>query len=378
MTFFYDFVYGYRRYFSCRCVQIVYRGGVFEVTNNVFLTTGMVSQFPVDYAHCAVLGVMRKLLMIYMNGPYPTRLRAREIEAISTRLVCCAEYCPSELARRPRALSHVKYWKATEFRSFLCYTGVVALRGIVKEEVYGNFLLFSMGMRILLAPDDSLIRNALAKELLSNFVQHATQLFGDHVSTYNLHAITHLSDEALQCGAWLDTISAFPFENFLYQLKRLLRKPGATLQQVVNRTYESRALRPPKVSTAKKFMRLHNEGPLALGYTHCQQYKSVVTLHERFGTSERDCCVLTRTDDQVGIIRNVLKDDDEIYFVLNLYNRKADLFHEPVQSSQFGIHVVGELNTIVTVREIGDCRKCFRMPLSHANDSFVTSALLHD
>ena len=58
----------------------------------------------------------------------------------------------------------------------MCYTGVAALQNIVEHEVYGNYVLFAMGMRILLTSDDCLLRNALAKELMSQFVRHTIQL----------------------------------------------------------------------------------------------------------------------------------------------------------------------------------------------------------
>lgn len=101
-------------------------------------------------------------------------------------------------------------------------------------------------------------------------------------------AMTHLADEAMQHGC-LDVISAFPFEEFYYKLKRWLRKLGATLQQVVNRTYDSRALTLPQAKATTRFIRPHEDGPLPLNYTHCQQSKSVVTPLCRFGTSDRDC-----------------------------------------------------------------------------------------
>ena len=337
----------------------------------------MVSQFPVDYAHCAVLGVMRKLLLLFVNGPYRTRLGRHDLTAISNRLTSYAEYCPSEFARRPRSLTHLLNWKATEFRAFMCFTGVAALRNIVEPEVYGNYLMFSMGMRILLTPDDHIMRNALAKELLSKFVEHAIQLYGERVATYNMHVLTHLSDEAYVYGN-LYLISAFPFENFLYKLKRMLRKPGSTLQQVVNRTYESRALSLPRRDRGTKFMYAHQDGPLPIGYTHCQQFKAVVTEAYRYGTSVRDCCVKTLTDTRIGLVRNVLRNGHEVYLALNLYDDISDLYTNPVRSSDFSIYSVGELNPVVVVRDMDDCHKCFRMPLSESRGTFVVSALLHD
>ena len=46
------------------------------------------------------------------------------------------------------------YWKATEYRSSLLYTGLVFLRGIVSEDIYALYLKLAVAMNILHTEND--------------------------------------------------------------------------------------------------------------------------------------------------------------------------------------------------------------------------------
>jgi len=80
------------------------------------LLVGMVSQVPFEYMHLVCLGVMKKLLSAWVNGKYSkfSKLSARAITTIGTRLEIFAAYCPSDFARRPRSLNTCAKYKATE------------------------------------------------------------------------------------------------------------------------------------------------------------------------------------------------------------------------------------------------------------------------
>lgn len=91
------------------------------------LPIGLISQVPFEYMHLICLGVVKKLLSAWIHGKYSrlTKLSARSISHISTRLKILATYCPSDFVRRPRSLDTYTRYKATEFRQFLLYTGPV-------------------------------------------------------------------------------------------------------------------------------------------------------------------------------------------------------------------------------------------------------------
>lgn len=59
------------------------------------------------------------------------------------------QYIPSEFCRRPRSLSEIDRWKATEFGFFLLYGGVVVLKHALCEQLYKHFLLLFVAVAIL-------------------------------------------------------------------------------------------------------------------------------------------------------------------------------------------------------------------------------------
>lgn len=74
----------------------------------------------------------------------------------------------------------------------------------------------------------------LANTLLLSFVEHFGQLYAEEFLVYNIHGLVHLSEDVKIHGN-LDTISGFPFENFLGKLKKLVRGPCNPLTQVMRR-----------------------------------------------------------------------------------------------------------------------------------------------
>ena len=53
------------------------------------------------------------------------------------------------------------------------------------------------------------------------FVGHSPKLYSQEFVVYNVHCLLHLVKDAEMYGP-LDRFSSFPFESYLYQLKRLL------------------------------------------------------------------------------------------------------------------------------------------------------------
>jgi len=83
---------------------------------------------------------------------------------------------------------------------------------------------------------------------------------------YNIHGLTHLSDDVKVHGH-LDLISGFPFENYLKQIKRMVRKPSSPLQQVIRRISELDSTSIKDKGTHNKYKRLHSDGPVPQGFT---------------------------------------------------------------------------------------------------------------
>lgn len=151
------------------------------------LKVGLVSGFVLDIMHLAYLGVMRRLLNRWVKGPRPSKLSHQQVELISGKLLQLARYVPSEFARKPRSLQEMDRWKATEFRQFLLYTGIVALKSELEEDYYHNFLCLSVALFIL--SDHNLLEHYLnyADQLLEYFVADSMRLYGQNFIVYNVH-----------------------------------------------------------------------------------------------------------------------------------------------------------------------------------------------
>ena len=120
---------------------------------------------------------MKTLLLLWIKGPLQTRFSAASKENVSVYLVSLRQCVPCDFARRPRGMEEVEYWKANEFRQFLLYTGCVVLKNNLPTELYQNFMLLCVAIRLLLVPN---IENITwAQQLLNNFVIHFGDLYGN-------------------------------------------------------------------------------------------------------------------------------------------------------------------------------------------------------
>lgn len=85
---------------------------------------------------------------------------------------------PNEFSRRIPRLSDVGLFKATEFRVFLLYTGMVVFKGIVPPATYDIFMLLCCCIRILSDDKQFKTNNTCAKNLLNDFLVNFGQLAG--------------------------------------------------------------------------------------------------------------------------------------------------------------------------------------------------------
>lgn len=76
-----------------------------------------------------------------------------------------------------------------------------------------------------------------ARSLLQYFVKNFEIIYGKHLVSHNVHGLLHIADDYDRFGP-LDNISAFPFENFMKNIKKKLRKHELPLQQLVKRFHE--------------------------------------------------------------------------------------------------------------------------------------------
>ena len=152
------------------------------------LSLGMVSQFPHDPMHLVYLGVVKRLLGSWLKGPVSNRCRigANNVSQISECLLACHRYLPREFPRKCRSLAEVDRWKATEFRQFVLYSGIVVVKGKLSDIVYQHFLLLVVGIFCLCSPLHYSTHCEYAQDVLCAFVEQWGKLYGKDMLVYNV------------------------------------------------------------------------------------------------------------------------------------------------------------------------------------------------
>jgi len=235
---------------------------------------------------------------------------------LSENLVSIGKCLPIEFARKSRPVAEVDRWKAVELRTFLLYTGPLALKGVLGDEVFEHFMLVSVAFSILVLPAHCIVYNDYANQLLVKFVMQARQLYGSTFIVCNVHSLVHVTQDVKARG-YLDSFSAFPFENQMCALKRMVRKGALPLSQIVRQITEKRSLTVNATHLLRHIYGKHFNGPVPDGFEQWEQFS-------RF--RDRGFCLsLTGYDNFVAVdglgpmkVRNILKPEDCVYLVGNM------------------------------------------------------------
>ena len=321
----------------------------------------MVHDFPLDYMHLVLLGAVKKFLLNLKSGPLLCRLQTRLVQEISRKLESFKKWSPKEMARKPRSLEFLAFYKATEFRQFVLYTGIVALRNIIEDCMYQHFLLLVCSMRILLNDSLAVEQNDCAREMLKVYVEHYSQLYTEASMTYNIHSLVHLADDAVYYKCSLDKLSAFPFESYLHTVKTYIRKPSNTIAQVIRRVSEEHCI--PVENSELELRKEHRDGPLEENLDGCRQFKELIHNNQVISVSRPDSCILY--GDKVYIVCNILY-RNEVKLLAKSFRITQNLFSYPLPSKQFGIYKVSILNDELHVLNPYQVKKCVLLPLSES------------
>ena len=109
----------------------------------------------------------------HFKSVFNGRLSKSNLNEITSRLLSFKDKLPCECARQPRSLNELDWWKATELRSFLLYTGPIALKGILSSSYYKHFLSLSLSIRIL-SDDNEMIMFYLNLQKNSSIILFTT------------------------------------------------------------------------------------------------------------------------------------------------------------------------------------------------------------
>lgn len=177
------------------------------------------------------------------------------------------------------------------------------LSSLIPSHMYKNFLALHVAIKVLATPTASVSEVEYAGKVLKLFVESFITAYGKEHVSHNVHGLCHLASDVKHLGP-LDTWSAFPFENFMSTLKRLLRKPGNPLEQLCNRLSErGNTLKVRNSDERESFKGEHDSGPL-IAPCRGPQFKKVTLPKGIFLAADRrsSCCKLS--DGSIIVVDN--------------------------------------------------------------------------
>ncbi|KAE9523658.1 hypothetical protein AGLY_016210 [Aphis glycines] len=202
----------------------------------VRLPINIINTVVLDYMHNVCLGVVKQLIGFWVKGikgNKQVQLEKNKKNKINYELKIIRPYIPSEIGHLLRAIDEIEYYKFTELRTFLLYTGQIVLKGNLKKKFYFHFLLLVYAIRILICAKTCLKYNKLATQFLKKFVNDYSSLYGSQFISYNVHSLVHLPTYVLIHGP-LDNFSCFRYDNFLQEIIKSMKSIKYPLQEIFN------------------------------------------------------------------------------------------------------------------------------------------------
>nr|CAI5844559.1 unnamed protein product [Callosobruchus analis] len=303
------------------------------------LPIDMIEDFVVaDSLHLLDLGIMRRCLLGWREGSYnfKTKLSKQQTDSISHILEQCNRNKPTEIARAIRGLKTLKFWKGSEYRTFLIYLGPVVLKDFLDKAVYEHFLTLSCAV-VILSCNEYLKYLEIAQKLIENYINGFIKIYGVDSVSSNVHNLCHVVDDVKKFGP-LPSISSYPFENHLGYLKSLLRHGKLPLSQMAKRVIELSKLN-YEMAVQEKAILKNRQNVECDQLPECDGIYNEVYIGKDFllKVDEKNCYFMTNNNDIVVMINATYLSKEAKIYGKSIKN-KYDFFNQPFASSQLNIY----------------------------------------
>lgn len=219
----------------------------------------MIRGVPVgDRTHLIDWGVTKNILLGLLKHVFPNFYRWSPQQKVNASNFIISVLLPAEVNRPMRSFENIRFWKATEFRSFLHYISVAVLKDFYSTEAFNHFLYYYCGVTILSTLEHQRYW-PLAEKFLEKFVEDFGKYYGRSHLTSNVHNLIHVFGDVMYLGP-LDNFSAYPFENYLQIVKRYVRSGTRVAEQVVARMQELASIEVAANQSALNYPRLKTNG----------------------------------------------------------------------------------------------------------------------
>lgn len=180
-----------------------------------FKDFNLVHGFAIDYMHCVLLGVVKKLMNMWLasNIRMDYRIKNKYLNVLDERIKSIRP--TSEITRKPRSIIRERAnFKANEFRSMLLYYLRYSLVGLLPIKYIHHFELLSASIYILLKEQISEDEINEAENMLNRFADEFEKYYGKQNVTMNVHLLRHITNAVRNLGPlWAQSVFGFETNN---------------------------------------------------------------------------------------------------------------------------------------------------------------------
>ena len=350
-----------------------------------------VTSIPRDAMHLCDNGIMKRILeFLFKTGKRTTipgvTLSPANIRCFNSSLVNLWDYISRiDFARSPPLnVKDITHMKSAQYRQFLHYTGVPLFRQHLGSRVFQHFLLFHCAIRLLSSHPWCIEKNALAYNLLCQFIVESPNIFTESFVCPNLHSLYHIAADVLNHGP-LYSYSAYRFENHYRLYKKMLKKTHGPLQQLCRRLQErnqfSHLLEAHKRRTKPiglTFSNRHNRGPL-VRYCHGMQYEEASFAGRWTLKSSSPDNVVFLKDLTVIKISNFVQCNGRNFVIGRRFQSRCHFYKSPFPSGVIHEYRVSNLSSKFEAYDMNQIKfkaVCIPAHCPNTSGSFFVSALL--
>lgn len=185
-----------------------------------------------EYMHLCLQGVGKRLLKLFFSpslSDKPYHILPSKRKRLSRKITSIRP--TSSIVRKPRPLTQMAHFKASEFRSMFLYYLPVCLPGYLPDIYVKHVRLFSAAVYILLKKTISSEEVNRAEKMLQTFVRQHQELFGKQNMVMVIHLLKHLAQSVRKLGPlWCH--SAFAFERNNGCLLKLVNGTTDVMHQI--------------------------------------------------------------------------------------------------------------------------------------------------
>lgn len=191
----------------------------------------IVKGMSIDYMHCVLINIVRLLISLWFESKYSSELWSccRSESVVDARMESIQP--PNFITRAPRGVSKRKFWKASEYRSWLFFYSLPVMWGILHTDYYQHYVLLCEAIYIL---NSSVNPRQLKKcsKLLRHFYFKFPTLYSERYLSCNMHQILHLPTVVEDLGP-LFTNSCFDHEYSNGKLAKMVHSHSCVDSQIL-------------------------------------------------------------------------------------------------------------------------------------------------